>query len=161
MWIVQQLKITTSILTSWVISPADRVFNTGIHFLKFSSSLTFWKILPERLGCLQAPGGLGGAARVDKWLRSHVEAETTPAKKDFMGRAGEGGGTKKTGNVLVNLVCLFEPLPDTQASHLNLTHFSFAFCSSPLRDHKAEEVGIYGLQPFPSVSPCYFQRFSI
>lgn len=161
-WAAKQHKLSTPSLRARLISPAARLFRSGMHFLKFSSFLTFWKILPEILGSLQAMGGSRGAARVDKWLRSRLEAETTAAKKQISREEqGREGMNKKKGNVLVNFMWLFEPLPDTRASHLNLTHFSFAFCSSPLREHKAEEVGIYGLQPFPSVSPCYFQRFSI
>lgn len=164
-WAAKQHKLSTPSLRACLISPAPRLLTLGIHFQKFSSFLTVWKILPEILGCLQAMGGSRGAARVDKWLRSRLEAETTAAKKQIsreeQGREGMNKKKKKKENVLVNFVWLFEPLPDTRASHLNLTHFSFAFCSSPLREHKAEEVGIYGLQPFPSVSPCYFQRFSI
>lgn len=154
----QPPKLTTYVLTACLVSPADRVDSTQIHFLKFSSSFSLEN--PPRKPWL--PANPGGAAPMDKQCALR-EGRNTPAKRDWMGREGErrGGVNKKAGNVWVNLVCLFKPLPDTRASHLNLTHFSFAFCSSPLREHKAEEVGIYGLQPFPSVSPCYFQRFSI
>lgn len=160
----KQCKLTTQFPTACLVSPVARMFRSGIHFLKFSAFLTFWKILPESLGSLQTLGG--GLGVLLGWTSACAPAwrqKPQQQQNRFHGksRGGVGGMNKKNGNVLVNFMWLFEPLPDTRASHLNLTHFSFAFCSSPLREHKAEEVGIYGLQPFPSVSPCYFQRFSI
>lgn len=82
-WAAKQHKLNMPSLRVYLISPAGRLFRSGIHFLKFSSFLTFWKILPEILGSLQAMGGSWGAARVDKWLRSRLEAETTAAKKQI------------------------------------------------------------------------------
>lgn len=93
------------------------------------------------------------------WRQKPQQQQKNPTKPQISREEQGRERNKKPGNVLVNFVWLLEPLPDTLASHLNLTHFSFAFCSSPLREHKAEEVGIYGLEPFPSVSPCYFQTF--
>lgn len=98
-WAAKQHKLNMPSLKAYLISSAVRLFRSGIHFLKFSSFLTFWKILPEILGLLQVMGGSRGAARVDKWLRSCLEAETTAAKKQIsreeQGREGMNKKKKK------------------------------------------------------------------
>lgn len=98
-WAAKQHKLNMPSLKAYLISSAARLFRSGIHFLKFSSFLTFWKILPEILGSLQAMGGSRGAARVDKWLRSCLEAETTAAKKQISREEqGREGMNKKNKN---------------------------------------------------------------
>lgn len=155
----KQCKLTTQFLTACLLSPAARLLGSRIHFLKFSY---FLKNPPGKSWLPASPGGHSGCCSGGQVValppggRNHSSKKTQKTPNRFHEKSRGVGG-----NVLVNFVWLFEPLPDTRASHLNLTHFSFAFCSSPLREHKAEEVGIYGLQPFPSASPCYFQRFSI
>lgn len=143
-------------LSSLSCSQAVWITNTFSEILLLSGKSAQEALAPCKprgnSGCCSG----GQLAALPPGGRNHSSKKTQNPPNRFHEKSRGVGG-----NVLVNFVWLFEPLPDTRASHLNLTHFSFAFCSSPLGEHKAEEVGIYGLQPFPSASPCYFQRFSI
>lgn len=95
-WTAKQCKLPTQFLTACLVSPVVRAFRSGIHFLKFSSFFTFWKIFPESLGSLQALGGASGCrsggqvAAFPPGGRNHSSKKT-----DFTERGGERGNEQK------------------------------------------------------------------
>lgn len=95
-WTAKQCKLPIQFLTACLVSPVVRAFRSGIHFLKFSSFFTFWKIFPESLGSLQALGGASGCrsggqvAAFPPGGRNHSSKKT-----DFTGRGGERGNEQK------------------------------------------------------------------
>lgn len=88
----QPPKLTTYVLTACLVSPADRVDSTRIHFLKFSSSFS----LENPPGKPWLPANPGGAAPMDKQC-ALCEGRNTPAKRlDGKGRGKEGRGEQKS-----------------------------------------------------------------
>lgn len=97
-WMAKQCKLTTQFPTACLVSPVARMFRSGIHFLKFSAFLTFWKILPESLGSLQTLGGVSGCCSGGQVPALPPGGRNRSSNKtDFTGRAGGelGGWTKK------------------------------------------------------------------